>query len=58
MWQTLSRAGAVVVVSDDQDDAGVWAYAMNVGADLIVILPDGRAWADEHLHPDWKAPLQ
>jgi secretion/DNA translocation related CpaE-like protein len=40
----LPRRAAVVLVSLDLDDASVWQRAVGVGADRVVLLPDGEAW--------------
>lgn len=56
MWQTQTKDGRPVVVSDDLDDATVWEYAVNVGATMVVLTPDGDLWAEENLVPEWKAP--
>jgi secretion/DNA translocation related CpaE-like protein len=40
----LPRRSGVVLVSLDLDDASVWRRAVGVGADRVVMLPDGEAW--------------
>ncbi|BBC35472.1 CpaE-like protein [Streptomyces graminofaciens] len=34
----------VVLVGKDQDDPGVWRRAMEIGADHVLMLPDGEQW--------------
>lgn len=38
------RRGGVVLVGRDQDDSGVWRRAVEIGADHVLILPDGEQW--------------
>lgn len=38
------RRPGVVVVGTDLDDAGIWRRALDVGAEHVVVLPDGQAW--------------
>ncbi|GHE07228.1 septum site-determining protein Ssd [Streptomyces alanosinicus] len=38
------RRGGVVLVGRDQDDPGVWKRAVLVGADHVLMLPDGEQW--------------
>ncbi|MGW1956764.1 septum site-determining protein Ssd [Streptomyces sp. NPDC001920] len=38
------RRGAVVLVGRDQDDPGVWRRAVEIGADHVLMLPDGEQW--------------
>lgn len=38
------RRGGVVLVGRDQDDAGVWRRAVEIGADHVLMLPDGEQW--------------
>ncbi|WCD98496.1 septum formation initiator [Streptomyces sp. HUAS 31] len=38
------RRGGVVLVGRDQDDAGVWRRAVEIGADHVLMLPDGEEW--------------
>jgi secretion/DNA translocation related CpaE-like protein len=40
----LPRRPGVVLVGRDLDDAGVWRRAVDVGAEHVVLLPDGEAW--------------
>ena len=40
----LPRRPGVVLVGRDLDDAGVWRRAVDIGADHVVLLPDGEAW--------------
>ena len=40
----LPRRSGVVLVGRDLDDAGVWRRAVDVGAEHVVLLPDGEAW--------------
>jgi secretion/DNA translocation related CpaE-like protein len=40
----LPRRGGVVLVGRDLDDAGVWRRAVDVGAEHVVLLPDGESW--------------
>ncbi len=38
------RRPGVVLVGRDQDDSGVWKRAVEIGADHVLMLPDGEAW--------------
>ncbi len=38
------RRGGVVLVGRDQDDSGVWRRAVEIGADHVLMLPDGEQW--------------
>ncbi|MER5942823.1 septum site-determining protein Ssd [Streptomyces sp. NPDC001928] len=38
------RRRGVVLVGRDQDDAGVWRRAVEIGADHVLMLPDGEQW--------------
>ncbi|MFH0520658.1 septum site-determining protein Ssd [Streptomyces sp. M41] len=38
------RRGGVVLVGRDQDDPGVWRRAVEIGADHVLMLPDGEQW--------------
>jgi secretion/DNA translocation related CpaE-like protein len=40
----LTRRSGVVLIGDDLDDAGVWQRAVTLGAEQVVLLPDGEAW--------------
>ena len=40
----LPRRPDVVLVGRDLDDAGVWRRAVDLGADHVVVLPDGESW--------------
>lgn len=40
----LPRRSDVVLVGRDLDDAGVWRRAVDVGAEHVVVLPDGESW--------------
>jgi secretion/DNA translocation related CpaE-like protein len=40
----LPRRSGVVLVGRDLDDAGVWRRAVDLGAEHVVLLPDGEAW--------------
>jgi secretion/DNA translocation related CpaE-like protein len=40
----LPRRSGVVLVGRDLDDAGVWRRAVDIGAEHVVVLPDGEAW--------------
>ncbi len=33
-----------MLVSRDQDDPGVWQRAVEIGADHVLVLPDGEQW--------------
>ncbi|MFE2275736.1 septum site-determining protein Ssd [Streptomyces sp. NPDC059454] len=39
-----SRRPGVVLVGRDQDDSGVWRRAVEIGADHVLMLPDGEQW--------------
>ncbi|MEU6124239.1 septum site-determining protein Ssd [Streptomyces sp. NPDC047123] len=39
-----SRRRGVVLVGRDQDDSGVWRRAVEIGADHVLLLPDGEQW--------------
>ncbi|MEU5676342.1 MULTISPECIES: septum site-determining protein Ssd [Streptomyces] len=39
-----ARRRGVVLVSRDQDDPGVWQRAVEIGADHVLVLPDGEQW--------------
>ncbi|MEU6635294.1 septum site-determining protein Ssd [Streptomyces rochei] len=39
-----ARRRGVVLVSRDQDDPGVWQRAVEIGADHVLLLPDGEQW--------------
>ena len=43
------RRTGVLLVSWDLDDADVWRRAYTLGADHVVLLPDGREWLVERL---------
>lgn len=34
----------MVLVGRDQDDSGVWQRAVEIGADHVLMLPDGEPW--------------
>ncbi|MFF6997897.1 septum site-determining protein Ssd [Streptomyces sp. NPDC008313] len=38
------RRRGVVLVGRDQDDPGVWRRAVEIGADHVLMLPDGEQW--------------
>lgn len=38
------RRQGVVLVGRDQDDSGVWKRAVEIGADHVLMLPDGEQW--------------
>ncbi|MGQ4416081.1 septum site-determining protein Ssd [Streptomyces sp. SAS_269] len=38
------RRRGVVLVGRDQDDSGVWRRAVQIGADHVLMLPDGEQW--------------
>ncbi|MFG3247540.1 septum site-determining protein Ssd [Streptomyces sp. NPDC048187] len=38
------RRRGVVLVGRDQDDPGVWQRAVEIGADHVLMLPDGEQW--------------
>jgi secretion/DNA translocation related CpaE-like protein len=40
----LPRRPGIVLVGRDLDDAGVWRRAVDIGAEHVVLLPDGEAW--------------
>jgi secretion/DNA translocation related CpaE-like protein len=39
-----TRRHGVVLVGRDQDDSGVWRRAVEIGADHVLMLPDGEQW--------------
>ncbi|MEU4169129.1 septum site-determining protein Ssd [Streptomyces sp. NPDC026665] len=39
-----ARRRGVVLVGRDQDDSGVWRRAVEIGADHVLVLPDGEQW--------------
>ncbi|MFB7494574.1 septum site-determining protein Ssd [Streptomyces sp. NPDC056161] len=39
-----ARRRGVVLVGRDQDDPGVWKRAVQIGADHVLMLPDGEQW--------------
>ena len=39
-----TRRRGVVLVGRDQDDSGVWRRAVEIGADHVLMLPDGEQW--------------
>ncbi|CAM5585730.1 Septum formation initiator OS=Streptomyces alboniger OX=132473 GN=CP975_19315 PE=4 SV=1 [Streptomyces alboniger] len=39
-----ARRPGVVLVGRDQDDSGVWRRAVEIGADHVLLLPDGEQW--------------
>ncbi|KPI11944.1 helicase/secretion neighborhood CpaE-like protein [Actinobacteria bacterium OK074] len=39
-----ARRHGVVLVGRDQDDSGVWRRAVEIGADHVLVLPDGEQW--------------
>ncbi|EFL40054.1 septum site determining protein, partial [Streptomyces griseoflavus Tu4000] len=39
-----ARRPGVVLVGRDQDDSGVWRRAVEIGADHVLMLPDGEQW--------------
>ncbi|MEU1040229.1 septum site-determining protein Ssd [Streptomyces sp. NPDC005551] len=39
-----TRRRGVVLVGRDQDDSGVWQRAVEIGADHVLMLPDGERW--------------
>ncbi|WP_338896893.1 septum site-determining protein Ssd [Streptomyces sp. TG1A-60] len=39
-----ARRRGVVLVGKDQDDSGVWQRAVEIGADHVLMLPDGEQW--------------
>ncbi|MZD08408.1 septum formation initiator [Streptomyces sp. SID5785] len=40
----VARRHGVVLVGRDQDDPGVWRRAVEIGADHVLMLPDGEQW--------------
>ncbi|WP_372350581.1 septum site-determining protein Ssd [Streptomyces sp. KL116D] len=40
----VPRRRGVVLVGRDQDDSGVWKRAVEIGADHVLMLPDGEQW--------------
>ncbi|MBQ0827361.1 septum site-determining protein Ssd [Streptomyces tagetis] len=38
------RRRGVVLVGRDQDDPGIWRRAVEIGADHVLMLPDGEQW--------------
>ncbi|MFD7711247.1 septum site-determining protein Ssd [Streptomyces sp. NPDC059786] len=38
------RRRGVVLVGRDQDDPGIWQRAVEIGADHVLMLPDGERW--------------
>ncbi|MEU2061970.1 septum site-determining protein Ssd [Streptomyces sp. NPDC013455] len=38
------RRPGVVLIGRDQDDSGVWKRAVQIGADHVLMLPDGEPW--------------
>lgn len=40
----VARRRGVVLVGRDQDDSGVWQRAVEIGADHVLMLPDGEQW--------------
>ncbi|MET9291651.1 septum site-determining protein Ssd [Streptomyces sp. NPDC003077] len=38
------RRPGVVLIGRDADDARVWQLAVGIGADQVVVLPDGESW--------------
>ncbi|MEZ7004589.1 septum site-determining protein Ssd [Streptomyces sp. AD55] len=40
----IPRRRGVVLVGRDQDDPGVWRRAVQIGADHVLMLPDGEQW--------------
>ncbi|WP_344442282.1 septum site-determining protein Ssd [Streptomyces kunmingensis] len=40
----VARRRGVVLVGRDQDDPGVWQRAVEIGADHVLMLPDGEQW--------------
>ncbi|MFD7917768.1 septum site-determining protein Ssd [Streptomyces sp. NPDC059740] len=43
------RRAGVVLVTRDADDAGVWQVAVAVGAERVLVLPDGENWLVERI---------
>ncbi|NED74008.1 septum formation initiator, partial [Streptomyces sp. SID9944] len=39
-----ARRRGVVLVGRDQDDSGIWRRAVEIGADHVLVLPDGEQW--------------
>ncbi|MGW1892163.1 septum site-determining protein Ssd [Streptomyces sp. NPDC002004] len=39
-----TRRQGVVLVGRDQDDGGVWQRAVEIGAEQVLLLPDGEQW--------------
>ncbi|MHC5908358.1 hypothetical protein ACVNF4_31420, partial [Streptomyces sp. S6] len=39
-----TRRQGVVLVGRDQDDSDVWRLAVEIGADNVMVLPDGEQW--------------
>jgi hypothetical protein len=39
-----ARRRGVVLVGRDQDDSGVWRRAVEIGAEHVLMLPDGEQW--------------
>lgn len=46
---SLARRAAVVLVTADLDDAGVWRRAVVLGAEHVACLPDAEAWLVDRL---------
>lgn len=45
----LPRRSGVLLVGRDMDDQGVWRRAVGVGAEHVVLLPDGEPWLADRI---------
>lgn len=45
----LPPRAATVLVGNDSDDPDIWRHALRLGAEQVVILPDGEGWLAERL---------
>jgi len=45
----LPRRDGVVLLGSDLDDAGIWQRGVEVGAEHVVLLPDGEQWLVDRL---------
>ena len=46
---TLPRRSGVVLVTMDEPDVGSWQRAVEIGAEHVVVLPDGEQWLIQQL---------
>lgn len=52
----LPRRAGTIVVGLDPEDVSVWRHALSLGAEQVVVLPDGEGWLAERLADATEGP--